>query len=284
MTYSYNTKYIDLPGNNNIAYIDEGKGERTLLFIHGLANYAMVWKKSIDFLRQYYRCIAIDLPGNGLSGKEDHPYGVLFYAKSVYDFIQALELKNVTIIGHSMGGQVAMLTLLKHPACADSLVLCAPAGLEEFTAMDKTLYSNALHLFSYFSSDENGLRQAIGHSFYGMQSQGDGIIKELTDIMKTYSLNVYRNMVDRSIKSMLDNTVFHQLDKIKVPVLMIFGKQDALIPNKLIHHYSTEKLGNDAVNKMKQASLAIVPDCGHFVQIEKADDVNRLIVQFLEKN
>lgn len=282
--YPYKTNYVELPGNNNVAYIDEGAGQRTLLFIHGLANYALVWKKNIDELRQHYRCIAIDLPGNGLSGKEAHPYGMKFYARSVYEFIQALGLTRLTLVGHSMGGQVALTLMLNHPSAADSMVLCAPAGFEEFSPLDKTLYSNALHMFSYFSSDEQALRQAIENSFYRQPTQGEGIIRELAGIMKTYKLNAYRKMVDASIKSMLDDEVLSRLGKITIPVLVIFGRQDALIPNKLIHHTSTERLATEAVSKMPHATLTLLSDAGHFVQWEKAADVNKLIQEFLLVN
>ena len=283
MTYPYKTNYIDLPGNANIAYIDEGKGARTLLFIHGLANYALVWKKNIDYLKQYYRCIAIDLPGNGLSGKNDHAFGIKFYAESVYNFITALKLKNLTIVGHSMGGQVSMAAVIKHPGCADSMVLCAPAGFEEFSELDKTLYANALHVVSFISSDEHSLRHTIESSFYGHHNQGESIITELTAIMKTYKASYYRRMLEESIKSMLDESVIGELGQIQQPTLVIFGKQDALIPNKLIHHTTTEKIAGDAVKKMPYATLEMLASCGHFVQWEKADEVNGLIIRFLEE-
>lgn len=280
MTYPFKTNFIDLAGDNNVAYIDEGKGKRTLLFIHGLANYAMVWKKNIEFLSQYYRCIAIDLPGNGLSDKFPHPYSMDFYARSIYDFVRQMNLGPLTIVGHSMGGQIAMTAALQYPGIADSLVLCAPAGFEEFSPMDKSLVSGALHLFGYFSSDENGLRQAIENSFYKYQSQGESIIRELSGIMKTYKVNEYRKMVDSSIKSMVDNTLLGQLSKIEQPTLVIFGKRDALIPNKLIHHTTTEKLAQAAVARMPHARLELLPDCGHFVQLERAEDVNNMILKF----
>ncbi len=282
MSYPFKTNYIDLTGSGSIAYIDEGKGPHTLLFIHGLANYALVWKKNIDALKEKFRCIAIDLPGNGLSGKEEHPYGMKFYANSVFAFIKALDLKNLTVVGHSMGGQVALTMMLRHPHCAQSLVLCAPAGFEEFSALDKTLYANALHLFSYFSSDEQALRQAIENSFYRQPAQGESLIRELSSIMKTYKMNAYRKMVDASIKSMLDDTVLNDLHKISQPSLVIFGRHDALIPNKLIHHTTTERLATDAVKKMPHATLELLSDCGHFIHWEKADEVNRLIVKFVE--
>lgn len=59
-------------------YIDEGEGD-TFLFIHGLATYALSWRRNIDELKKSYRCIAVDLPGNGLSDRADYPYGISFF-------------------------------------------------------------------------------------------------------------------------------------------------------------------------------------------------------------
>jgi len=283
MTYPYNTHYLDIPGNCRIAYVDEGKGDKTLLFIHGLANYALVWKKNIDYLKQFYRCIAIDLPGNGLSDKNEHPYSMQFFAKSVADFIEVLKLKNVTIVGHSMGGQVAMTTLINYPGCAQSLVLCAPAGFEHFSHLDKAIYTKAIHLFDFISSDEQALRHVIESSFYRNQSQGESIVAELTGLMKTYKLNTYRKMVEACINAMLDEPVYDKLDAIKLPVLVIYGSNDALIPNKMIHHTTTEHLAKEAVKKFPDATLILLPDCGHFVMWEKATEVNKEIIGFLER-
>jgi pimeloyl-ACP methyl ester carboxylesterase len=69
----FTTKSIKFTGTGKINYIDEGTGTTTLLMIHGLANYALGWKRNISELRKYYRCIAIDLPGNGLSEPGDFP-------------------------------------------------------------------------------------------------------------------------------------------------------------------------------------------------------------------
>ncbi len=127
-TYPYKTYYAELPGNCRVAYIDEGTGPCTLLMVHGLANYALAWQKNVDYLKQYYRCIAIDLPGNGLSDQEDHPFTMNFFADTVFHFIQSLGLENVCLTGHSMGGQVSLMALLKYPNCASKLALVAPAS------------------------------------------------------------------------------------------------------------------------------------------------------------
>ena len=279
--YPYNTKTITLPGNCEISYIDEGTGARTLVFIHGLANYALVWKKNIDYLKQYYRCIAIDLPGNGLSDRNEHEFTMDFFAESVYNLIVALGLLNVCIVGHSMGGQVAITTVIKYPECANALVLCAPAGFEEFTDMEKTLYHSTLQMIDFISSDEHSLRSTINHSFYRKQPHVEHMIKELVEIMKTYKPQNYKKMLDGCIKSMLAHQVHDKLQLIKQKTLVIFGKEDALIPNRLIHHISTEQLAIDAVKQIPVARLKMIPDCGHFVHWEKADEVNSFISGFL---
>ncbi len=283
IAYPYKTHFIDLPGNCNVAYMDEGGGERTILFVHGLANYAPVWKKNIEYLKSYYRCIAIDLPGNGLSDQNTHNFGMQFFADTVFHFIQVLGLKNVCIAGHSMGGQIALTTLLKYPSCAGSLILCAPAGFEIFTAMDKAMYYSTVRMFDFISSDEQNLRSTVENSFFQQRTQAAGIIQELVLLMKTYKVSYYKRMIEACIKSMLEDQVNDKLHLVEQPTLVLFGRQDALIPNKLIHHTTTERVAQEGVKKMRHASLAILPDCGHFVQWEKADDVNRNIVVFLEE-
>jgi pimeloyl-ACP methyl ester carboxylesterase len=283
VTYPYKTQQVALPGNVKISYIDEGSAEKTLLFIHGLANYALCWQKNIDYLRQFYRCIAIDLPGNGLSDRNEHSFGIPFFADCVYAFIQALGLKDLCIIGHSMGGMVAITTVTKYPQCADRLVLCAPAGFEKFTSLDKTLYYNTLQFLDFLSSDEHSLRNTIERSFYHLPEAAEGMIDELIKIMRTDTKHFYRKMLEGCIKSLLEDEVYDQLHLIKQPTLVIFGVHDGLIPNKLLHPVSTEKLATGAVKEIPGALLKMIPDSGHFVQWEKANEVNKDIILFLEE-
>ncbi len=283
VSYPYKTHRITLPGNCEIAYVDEGRGEQTILFIHGLANYAMVWQKNIEHLKRNYRCIAIDLPGNGLSAKNEYDFSMRFFAESVYEFIKALGLKRLCIAGHSMGGQVAMTLLVNHPECAEQLVLCAPAGLEEFSSFDKTVFYAGYQLFGFVASDESMLRKTIEHSFYHHHTQAESVIKELTEIIRSNKLSYYSKMVDGCIKGMMEEPVLDKVHLIKQPTLILFGVHDALIPNKLLHHYSTEKLAQDAVKNFPLATLEMFANCGHFLQWEKADEVNGSIATFVKK-
>lgn len=264
-----------------MAYLDEGKGEKTLLFVHGLALYSKSWAKNIEYLSQYYRCIAIDLPGNGYSDKGDYPYGIHFYAGCVYDFIQKLYLQQVTIVGHSMGSQVVIELAANEPKCAEKLVLCAAAGFEKFQSWEKALYKSSIHIADMFSSEENSLRQVVYSSFYNNPSQSDTMLKELFELMKQHPMKEYRKMIEACIDGMMNEPVFDKLKLIQQPTLVLYGDHDMLIPNRLIHHYGTKHMAEEGVKQMKHATLKMIPHCGHLMQMEKPDVVNGLIHEFV---
>ena len=276
-------KKITLSNGAAVSYIDEGKGAQTILFIHGLATYGGTWMQNIEGLKSQFRCIAIDLPGNGYSDKGDLPYSIQYYAACVYDFIKLMKLQHVVLCGHSMGGQIAMTLLLNAPDAAEKMVLCAPAGFEQFNVFEKTMYRSVLGFADMFSSDESSLRNSIYTSFYKNPSQADGMIEDMVGILKSYPSSKYKKMMEASIDGMLNEPVYTRLGEIAVPVLVIFGEIDALIPNKLLHPISTDQLARNAISKMQHAELAMIPFAGHFVQWEQATKVNDVIATFLKK-
>lgn len=282
MSSNYKINKIDLPTAKDIAYIDEGVGEKTILFIHGLASYGLSWQKNIEGLKENFRCIAIDLPGNGLSGRADYPYDIPFFSTVIQEFITALKLKNLCIAGHSMGGQIAINTLATHPQLADKLLLVAPAGFETFTALESSLYQATYHFFDYFSTEANSLKKSIRSSFYHYSSQADGMIDDLLAILAQYPIQEYRRMIELSIHGMLQHSVYHLLSSIVQSTLIVFGERDTLIPNRLIHPVNTRKIAEDGLRQLPNATLEMISSAGHFVQWEKAKEINNIITDFLQ--
>jgi pimeloyl-ACP methyl ester carboxylesterase len=181
-----------------------------------------------------------------------------------------------------MGGLIAITTVLKHPDCVQHMVLCAPAGFERFSALDKTLYYSTLQILDYLSTDELALRKTVERGFYHFPPQAEHMITELVTIIKANKAQFYRKMLEGCIRGILEEVVYDRLHLIKLPTLVFFGQKDGLIPNRLIHHYTTEKMATEAVKEIPGAKLKIYGDCGHFVQWEKADEVNREMIMFLE--
>lgn len=267
----------------HLSYMDEGKGDSTILFIHGLANYAPVWKYQITELREISRCIAIDLPGNGYSSRGEYPYTMFFYAECVVRFIEKMELKNVGLVGHSMGGQIALVIALRYPHLIDKLVLIASAGLEYFAPHEVMMMNGMLSMGTLFYSDEFHLESAIRQSFFATQNESASIINDLKQIMGNHSLKQWRDMSLASIKGMLNEQVQAYLPQLTMPVSIIFGEQDALIPNTLVHFGETP---SSVVKKssalIQHVESHLIPFAGHFVQIEKPADVNNLIRRFVK--
>lgn len=284
-TYPFRVHQINLGQHRVISYMDEGKGPQTIVFIHGLANYAPVWTQNLTALSKKFRVIALDLPGNGMSPyKGNAAFTMRFLAHCLIDFIGQMKLQHVCLCGHSMGGQIAMTALLEAPQCAERLALIAPAGFENFGFAEKMILKQGMNFMGFLASDEQQLREALRSSFYKSNPATKKIGDELTKLMQLHRTNgAYNRMVQQCIAAMVDEPVLEKLPAIQQPVLIIFGEQDALIPNKLLHHGNTRQLATTASKKFPNARLFLIKDAGHFVQWEKAKTVNELLEQFVSK-
>lgn len=274
---------IILANGFELAYLDTGKGARTILFIHGLGTYSGTWFRNMSVLSDDFRCIAVDLPGNGFSDKRRQAFGMQYFAACIYDLLQQLQLHEVTVCGHSMGGQVAIHLALNAPELVSSLILCAPAGFEVFSPWERSLYRSMLQFWGMFSNNESSLRSSIYSSFYENPAQADELIREMVQIMRSYASDDYRAMADACIDAMLEEPIADRLGELKMPVLVVFGEMDALIPNQMLHPGSTKALAQRAVQRMPKGQLVTIPFAGHFIQWEKAAEVNAAIRRFMSE-
>jgi pimeloyl-ACP methyl ester carboxylesterase len=282
--YPFEVKYIDIGNKLNIAYCEEGSGPQTLLFIHGLANYIPVFKHNILGLKEQAKCVAIDLPGNGLSSHGDFPFSIFFYAETVARFIQKQDLKEVVLAGHSMGGQIALVVALRYPHLVQKLVLLAPSGLEYYTETEASMMKSMLSFGSMMYGDASGLESAINGSYYHAQKKDAlHIIKDLLELMKGEQGKYWRKMVQSNIEAMLNEQVFPFLPQVQQKTLILYGQQDAFIPNKMMHFTeSIKSICERVVKLMPAAQYEIIPHSGHFLQIESAPKVNQYIQDFLK--
>jgi pimeloyl-ACP methyl ester carboxylesterase len=282
--YPYPVHHCPIHHKIDIAFMDEGKGEQTILFLHGMANYAPVWKEQISILSTSARCIAIDLPGSGYSSRGEYPYSMFFYAESVVRFIEKMKLQQLVLVGHSMGGQIAIIIALRYPHLLEKLVLVAPAGFELFAPHEIMMMTSMMQMGNLFAADELHLESAIKQSFFSKQNSSVNIIHELKTLMQAHSPQQWREMSIKSINGMLNEQVQMYLKNISVPTLILFGNKDALIPNSLIHLGETpESIAKKGASLIPNAQYKIIPNAGHFVHIEQAKEVNDAISSFISK-
>lgn len=278
------SQYIELRDGMRVAYLEEGKKyQPTILFVHGLANAALVWQWNIQFLKDHFHCIAIDLPGNGHSSRGNYPYSISFFGEVIEELMDAMHLNSVILCGHSMGGQIAIQYALNHPSRVQQLILMAPAGFEYYTPEEAILFRSAIILGNFLNMDELHIAQSIQASFFRPNTLTQTIIDELNGFIRQHNRESYRRMLDLSIASMLEDQIFYQLKQLDCKVLVFFGEEDMLIPNRFLHPISTRKIAEKACAEIKQVTLHTYPLTGHFVHIEQSLEVNVTILSYLKK-
>src|SRR3954468_11886019 len=119
---------ITLHGHH-VAYREAGEGGPVLLLIHGITGCAKQWDDAIPLLAERYRVIAPDLLGHGESAKPRGDYSLGAYAAGVRDLLVALGHRRATVVGHSLGGGIAMQFAYEYPPFAERLVLVSSGGL-----------------------------------------------------------------------------------------------------------------------------------------------------------
>lgn len=277
LVYPYPVQKVVLPDGPEIAYIDEGKGPYTLVMVHGLGSYLPVYAKLVEHLKQDYRCIALDLPNYGKSSRGDYPFDMVFFAETVSKFIRALKLKKVVLIGHSMGAQIAMTLALQEPDLAKALVLLAPAGFETFTPENKAWFSSFMQPQIVKATPVAQIEANFNVNFHGNTLPEDARFM-LEDRLKmredSMEYDHYCRMIPKCVMGMLEQPVYDNLNQIPWPTLIFFGEQDLLIPNRLLHPGSTTRqVAERGQARIPGSQLVMLPNCGHFVPWECADQV-----------
>jgi pimeloyl-ACP methyl ester carboxylesterase len=284
LKYRVDVKYSKLSNDITLAYTDEGQGQQTIIFIHGLGSYIPAWDKNIPDLSKQFRCIALDLPGYGKSSKNPHSGLMSFYADIVVEFIKKMDLKNVTLAGHSMGGQISMVAAIHYPELIKNLILAAPAGFEEFHPGQKQWFKDVMTTNLVKLTTFEAIETNLATNFYNMPKDAHFMITDRAAMRSANDFENYCHSVSLSVAGMVNEPVLGKLDRISQPVLILYGENDNLIPNRYLNPGRTVEIARNGAAKIKNNKLVMIPKCGHFVMFEKFDSFNREVVDFLKSN
>ncbi len=146
LTISCNNKTSDVEmkkieiNNESLSYFDIGKGNTTLLFIHGAFINKEYWKEQLNYFSPNYRVVAIDLAGHGKSSSNREEWTVQSFGSDISKFIKELNLKNVILIGHSIGGDIMLET-----SNANNKNIIGLIGIDYFKNVGFELPENAVN-------------------------------------------------------------------------------------------------------------------------------------------
>lgn len=266
--------------NIKVGYTDQGQGD-VLLLIHGLGSNAKAWSRNTSDLARNHRVIAVDLPGYGYSDKGYYQYSLSFYAQVLTELLDNLDIDSAIWVGHSMGGQIAMVAALNHPENVDRLVLISPAGFEEFTDGEGDWMRKAVNPEFVKDTTIRGIAVNLKSNFHSAPAEADFMITDRIQVRGARDFERYCYAVALNVGAMLDEPVLDRLEDIKQPVLVLFGENDNLIPNRYLHGGYTADIANQGMAGLPNAQLEMIPECGHFVQFEKPEETNAAVLDFL---
>lgn len=282
LEYSFDIQFAELPNETTIAYTDQGDAEQTLILIHGLGSYLPGWSMNIESLADHFRVIALDLPGYGKSSKDVINHTIPFFAETISQLMNDLEIETATLAGHSMGGQIALYMAANYPEKVQSLVLSAPAGFEQFSEAHYGMFKATVSAQGIAATTDSMIVQNMKSNFYRFPESATFMIEDRKAIKSDPDFEEYAHAQAQSVFAMLDEPVWELLPEIEQPTLVIFGNQDALIPNRYLNpHLNTEKVAKSGTSRMPNAKLIMINEAGHFVHFEQANAFNEAVIKFL---
>jgi pimeloyl-ACP methyl ester carboxylesterase len=258
----YDVQYRIVHGYRR-AFVHAGQGT-PLLLIHGIGDSSDTWQHVIPELARDHLIVAPDLLGHGRSDKPRADYSVAAYANAMRDLLSVLDIERVTVVGHSLGGGVAMQFAYQYPERCERLVLISTGGVSH--EVHPALRLAATPLADLFLP----LLRLTPVSFAGMASVR--VLEVLrTDLGRDadHLLRMFESLPDatarrafvRTIRAVVDwrGQAITMLDRCYLtrgmPTLLMWGAHDAVIP---MHH------GEIAHRAMPGSRLEIFPDAGHF--------------------
>lgn len=281
LTYKYDVKKVEVEEGLNIAYIDEGKGT-PVIFVHGLGSYIPAWRRNIEVLSKNFRCIAIDLPGYGKSDKPAHSGKMTYYASVIMKFANKLGLEEFSLAGHSMGGQISMITALENPSRVKKLILVDPAGFERFHEGQKQWFREVMTPNLVKLTTVDAIQTNLAYNFYKMPKEAQFMIDDRIAMRVAADFENYCYTVAKSVEGMVDEPVIDILENIKQPTLIFFGSNDNLIPNRYLNPGKTKKIAMSGHKKIKGSTLIMVDKAGHFMMFEKPGVFNSGVIDFMK--
>jgi pimeloyl-ACP methyl ester carboxylesterase len=275
-------RFVSLNGHR-VAYRDEGDpAAEPLLLIHGVAGSSLTWVPLFEHLSAKYRVIAPDLLGHGQSDKPRADYSLGAFAVWLRDFLDALDIRAATLVGHSLGGGIALQLVYQHRQYCRRLILVNSGGLGTDVSMPLRLLSTpgAELLLPVVAS-----RPAVflGNGVFSLlMARGIAESPRAQERWRKYSAladPLRRQAFLRTLRSVVDirGQTVSALDRLSglvgdVPTLIVAGARDSVIP---------PDHARAAHAALPGSRLEIIDDAGHHPMLDRPATLARLIDGFV---
>lgn len=240
---------------NGFTYIDEGKGEN-LVLLHGLFGALSNWDTVVNRFSKEYRVIIPVLPIYTLPVKQA---GLEKLNEFVENFVAEMGLKDLVLMGNSLGGHVALIYTLRNQANVKKLILTGSSGL----------FENSMGGSYPKRGSYDYIKERVEYTFYSPETASKELVDEVFDTMK--SIPKCLRIVGIA-KSAQRNNMAEEIVNIEVPTLLIWGLNDTITPPYVAHEFN---------RLIPNSTLRFLDECCHAPMMEHPEKFNELVFEFL---
>lgn len=264
-------------GGRVVNVVDTGGEDRPpLLFLHGLGANWQCWLLNLAHFMGSHRCIAPDLPGFGESEMPADGVSISGYARTIDALCGALDIEAPAVIGNSMGGFVGAELAIAYPTRGTRLVLVSPAGITSEHMARRPLMTSA-RVFTGLEARLLAQREAFVRRPRLRRIALVGVVRypERLSVPLTWELlhAAGRPGFLPALDALIGYSIRDRLPRIEAPVLLVWGRNDLLVPVRDAARY--ERLIGSNARKL------IFEDTGHVPMLERPSRFNALTEEFL---
>lgn len=270
-----NGDFVDIDGVK-VHYIDVGEGPAVLL-LHGLGTSLITWQRNVaPLVDAGYRVLALDLPGHGDSDKpKTLSYDPISAANLLRQFLDLREVERVSLVGNSAGGLVVGQFGIAYPDQVDRMVLVAAGGLGREVCWYLRLMSVPLLGELIY---QPGLQNPIDLSRRIFYHEPPFLNEVMPEMIRVRNMPGTRYAAVQAVRSSINllglrkqQYILEQLTELSKPVMAVWGEEDTVLP--AVH-------AEEVRRAIPNSYVRILPQCGHWPHMEKAEEFNDLLVQF----
>lgn len=252
-----------------VSYNDLGPDDApVIIFIHGFPFNKSSWDMQMDALKEDYRVIAYDVRGHGNSDAGLGDFFIELFVKDLLSLMNKLNINKASLCGLSMGGYIALSAMEKYPERIESMILsdtqCVADSVEAKEKRIKTIEKIKEIGLEKFA--EESIKNLFApDSFSTKKDEAEAVKEMIMNTSKQTLFSTLRALAER-------NDTCHRLHEIKVPVLVMVGKEDKITPiaaARFMHE------------KIKDSRLKLISHAGHVSNMENPDSFNFQLIKFM---
>lgn len=253
--------FMEMPGWR-MYYEVAGTGPQTIVAIHGNIASVRWWKFLLPYIQQDYRIIMMDLRGCGRSSHTKDGYDIFQFTQDIQALVEHLQVRKFHLLGHSMGGQIAMAYALDHQEQVRTLTL-----VDSVPADGLPLTEEIRQGFRELQSNDQALKEAVRNCVPYCED------REFVEAIWRDACSCAPEIYFSNPETMHATKLIDHLGLLYVPILVIHGWEDVIIPVMMIFN---------TVRALQSPRLMILEKCGHSPFVERPELAAATFIGFLK--